>query len=501
MKKKILSIGLALSSVLNIPFAVSAENAFPPQRPEVGVMDIATTDMSEDIFVGLRSNGTINVDAENVNTLGSFGHGLAIGVQDELLSLTNVVDVDCNLNSVVALLSDGTVFVGENPGFDFHEDYHALTEASTWTDIVQIAVGQYHVIGLKSDGTVVGTGSKNEKSSKWSTDGWNNVSKIEAHYNYSLGIKNDGSIFLSGEIDTPFKWRNLKNVSEAFTNLSGVVLTDGSVIVPHNSYSFSLSQNNYVFTPYAIPIEDVLNGSTDSVADEDTSAQQDDFIVKDSNLFTGDYFGVRLDKIMQSMGYTAKIVDADVFGTGIYAGADSYLLLDENGDLFKLTLNYGNKPTVEKIGENIVKIITTPLSLYYAIDHNGIILSEKSTFTADSWILTTNILYNGNKVMADVPPYISNGRTLAPIRAILEALGMTVSWDPATQTATAVKADITISVTINSNVAYVNGTPHTLDVPATITNSRTFVPVRFFAEALDMNVEWDGYTKTVRITD
>ena len=38
-----------------------------------------------------------------------------------------------------------------------------------------------------------------------------------------------------------------------------------------------------------------------------------------------------------------------------------------------------------------------------------------------------------------------------------------------------------------------------LDVPAEITNGRTFVPVRFFGEALGMNVDWDGYTKTVII--
>ena len=98
-----------------------------------------------------------------------------------------------------------------------------------------------------------------------------------------------------------------------------------------------------------------------------------------------------------------------------------------------------------------------------------------------------------------VPPYIKDGRTLAPIRAILEALGMAVSWDGATKTATAVKGDISISVTINSNIAIVNGVEKTLDVAAEITNDRTFVPVRFFAEALNMKVDWNPYTKTVEI--
>ena len=61
------------------------------------------------------------------------------------------------------------------------------------------------------------------------------------------------------------------------------------------------------------------------------------------------------------------------------------------------------------------------------------------------------------------------------------------------------KEIFTISVSINSNIAYVNGEQKMLDVPAEITNGRTFVPVRFFGEALGMNVDWDGYTKTVII--
>jgi len=136
---------------------------------------------------------------------------------------------------------------------------------------------------------------------------------------------------------------------------------------------------------------------------------------------------------------------------------------------------------------------------YYALDKNGQIWSDQSAFTSSDWILTTNITYDGKKIDSDVPPYVKDGRTLAPIRAILETLGMTVSWDATTQTATAVKGSKTISVSINSNIAYVNGEQKTLDVPAEITSGRTFVPVRFFGEALGMNVDWDSYTKTVII--
>ena len=76
---------------------------------------------------------------------------------------------------------------------------------------------------------------------------------------------------------------------------------------------------------------------------------------------------------------------------------------------------------------------------------------------------------------------------------------MEVEWDGEPKTAIAVKGDISIKITIDSNIAIVNGKEQTLDVPAEVTQNRTFVPVRFFAEALNLIVDWNGNTKTVII--
>lgn len=46
----------------------------------------------------------------------------------------------------------------------------------------------------------------------------------------------------------------------------------------------------------------------------------------------------------------------------------------------------------------------------------------------------------------------------------------------------------------------VNGKEINSDIPPQIINGRTMVPVRFVAEALQANVEWDENTKTVKIT-
>lgn len=103
-------------------------------------------------------------------------------------------------------------------------------------------------------------------------------------------------------------------------------------------------------------------------------------------------------------------------------------------------------------------------------------------------------------VATDVSPVIENGRTLVPYRALLEALGGEVSWDPKKMTATAVLGSDEVKVTIDSTIGYVNGVQKTLDVPARIIDGRTLIPVRFVLENLKCTVLWDNDTRTVLIT-
>ena len=53
---------------------------------------------------------------------------------------------------------------------------------------------------------------------------------------------------------------------------------------------------------------------------------------------------------------------------------------------------------------------------------------------------------------------------------------------------------------LDSDVAYINDTPITLDAPATIMNDRTLVPLRFVMEAFKVTIDWNGDTRTVEIT-
>ena len=97
-------------------------------------------------------------------------------------------------------------------------------------------------------------------------------------------------------------------------------------------------------------------------------------------------------------------------------------------------------------------------------------------------------------------PITEKDRTLVPMRAIFEALGAEVEWENETQTATATKDGITVSVTIDSNRMLKNGEEIELDVPARLVeDSRTLVPLRAISEAFGCQVEWDEELQRVDI--
>jgi hypothetical protein len=113
-----------------------------------------------------------------------------------------------------------------------------------------------------------------------------------------------------------------------------------------------------------------------------------------------------------------------------------------------------------------------------------------------------SVVLDGRTLVFDVPPTIENGRTLVPLRAIFEALGAQIYWDASTQTVTAQKqsSNTVVSLTIGNQYAYINNDLVKLDVPAKIVNNRTLVPLRFVSEALGAEVAWNGETQRITIT-
>jgi len=91
------------------------------------------------------------------------------------------------------------------------------------------------------------------------------------------------------------------------------------------------------------------------------------------------------------------------------------------------------------------------------------------------------------------------GSVLVPLRGVFEKLGAQVAYDGATKTILAVKGNTSVSLTLGSTNAVVNGQMRTLSRPAQAMNGTTLVPLRFVSEALGAGVEWRGGSRTVVI--
>jgi hypothetical protein len=106
---------------------------------------------------------------------------------------------------------------------------------------------------------------------------------------------------------------------------------------------------------------------------------------------------------------------------------------------------------------------------------------------------------NGEEPSMEVRPFIRDGSTLVPFRAISEALKADVSWNAEERSVTVTRNGITVKLFIDSTTAYVDGKEVTLEVAASITEGNTVVPVRFISEALKAAVKWENETKSVII--
>lgn len=100
-----------------------------------------------------------------------------------------------------------------------------------------------------------------------------------------------------------------------------------------------------------------------------------------------------------------------------------------------------------------------------------------------------------------VKPEIVKDRTLIPLRAVSETLGAVVEWNDEAKTVAVTYNNSTIIVTVGSLTALVNGEEIEIDSPALIKKDRVLVPIRVIAEALGLDVEWDGESHSVIVDE
>lgn len=119
--------------------------------------------------------------------------------------------------------------------------------------------------------------------------------------------------------------------------------------------------------------------------------------------------------------------------------------------------------------------------------------------TSKTWGKTKIILNAKDIDFPDVEPFINqDGRTLVPIRFVAEALKAQVDWEPE-KNRVIIKKDKTIELQIGRNEIIVDGKNELIDTSAIIVRDRTYVPLRLISENFGATVEWNSGYKTVNI--
>ena len=116
-------------------------------------------------------------------------------------------------------------------------------------------------------------------------------------------------------------------------------------------------------------------------------------------------------------------------------------------------------------------------------------------------IQDVKVYMDGIEFKIDQDFYSHNGTTLVPMRALFEELGAEVEWKQETKTIFAKTNDTFIELGIDRKIAKKDGKDIALTVEPKMINKVTYVPLRFVAEALNYEVNWNGADRIISIID
>lgn len=186
--------------------------------------------------------GIISVDTGKCQTIGlkSNGQLIAIGdssATDGIEHLKDVIAIAAGFNHNVGLNKDGTVVAVDSlPKREIWNPYCGECDVSDWSDIVAIDAARNHTVGLKADGTVVTVGSGYGGSNQPSE--WYDIIAISTSDTHIVGLKADGTVIATGansygECNTS-DWRDIIAISAGGNHTVGLKV-DGTVVATGNN--------------------------------------------------------------------------------------------------------------------------------------------------------------------------------------------------------------------------------------------------------------------------
>ena len=109
-------------------------------------------------------------------------------------------------NHIVGLTKDGRVYAVSG----WFDSSFGELNVSSWRNVVDIASGESHTVGLLANGTVVATGSNSY--GQCDVSDWKDIVAIEAGSNFTMGIASDGTVYITGHGSTTYVPRGMSEI-------------------------------------------------------------------------------------------------------------------------------------------------------------------------------------------------------------------------------------------------------------------------------------------------
>jgi S1-C subfamily serine protease len=150
----------------------------------------------------------------------------------------------------------------------------------------------------------------------------------------------------------------------------------------------------------------------------------------------------------------------------------------------------------------LVALLLAALVLPYTV------MASSSTTVVTLWVGNNIMVVAGVRQPIDsdgTKPVIVEGRTLVPIRAVIEAFGGSVSWEVTTRKVSLSLGKNALYLWIGSSTASLNGIMLPIDeanprVIPVIMSGRTMLPLRFVSESLGIDVQYEATSRMITLT-
>ena len=190
------------------------------------VVVICVSARSKDPFEGLAVQG-IAAGEYHTSVLYDDGTVATIGGENDLLAYessqwTDAEAIAAGANFTAVLLDNG--FVQTTSYFEGNTTF--------WRNVVQIAAGTKHLVGLCEDGTVLVTGD-DANTAKYAVEEWTDIIAVTAGDKYTAGLKADGTVVVAGALSEDVSvWKNITAIAGGYSHLvalnkNGKVLVAG----------------------------------------------------------------------------------------------------------------------------------------------------------------------------------------------------------------------------------------------------------------------------------